>query len=92
MTNIFVFSFQRYRYTEAYQVDLKLRTLEKEFITKSIVDEEVLSRMRSASDWRERLIVSFLNFLELTTRIKNKAKQFRLNYACKRNVQRWSIL
>ena len=58
--------------------------MEKEFITKSIVGEEVLYRMRSASDWRERLIVSYLNFLELTSRIKNKAKQFRLNYACKR--------
>lgn len=56
-------SFQRYRYTEAYQVDLKLQTVEQEFISKSSDSEEVLLRIRSASQWRARLIVSHINFL-----------------------------
>ena len=49
--------------------------MEQEFISRSSVSDEVLSRMRSASDWRGRLIVSYMNFFELTSRIKNKAKQ-----------------
>lgn len=58
-----VFYLQRYRYTEAYQVDLKLRTVEQDFISKSSVGEEVLSRMRSASHWRSRLIESCMELL-----------------------------
>lgn len=70
----FLLSFQRYRYTEAYLVDLKLKTLEQEFISNNSVGEEVLARMRSAMDWRGRLIVSCINFLGVTPRIKNIAK------------------
>ncbi|KAF5460151.1 hypothetical protein F2P56_020040 [Juglans regia] len=51
-----VYYLQRYRYTEAYLVDLKLKTLEQEFISNNSVGEEVLARMRSAMDWRGRLI------------------------------------
>ncbi|PON97717.1 ELYS-like domain containing protein [Trema orientale] len=47
---------QRYRYSEAYQVDLRLKSLEQEFIAKNSVIEEVLIRMRSVSGWRAGLI------------------------------------
>jgi E3 ubiquitin-protein ligase HOS1 len=50
---LIVFYLQRYRYTEAYQVDVKLRTVEQEFISRSSVSDEVLSRVRSASEvWK----------------------------------------
>lgn len=58
-----VFFLQRHRYAEAYQVDLKLQTVEQEFILKSPVGEEVLSRMRSASHWRARLIDNCMELL-----------------------------
>ncbi|KAE8055883.1 hypothetical protein FH972_012694 [Carpinus fangiana] len=58
-----VFYLQRYRYTEAYQVDLKLQTVEQEFISKSSDDEEVLLRIRSASQWRARLIDNCMELL-----------------------------
>ncbi|XP_030500875.2 E3 ubiquitin-protein ligase HOS1 isoform X1 [Cannabis sativa] len=51
-----VFYIQRYRYSEAYQVDLRLKSLEQEFIAKNSVSEEVLSRMRSVCGWREGLV------------------------------------
>lgn len=51
-------SFQRYRYSEAYQVDQILQNLEQEFISKNSVSEDVLSRMKSVSRWRAGLIVS----------------------------------
>lgn len=56
-------SFQRYRYSEAYQVDQILQNLEQEFISKNSVSEDVLSRMKSVSRWRAGLIVSgFLRY------------------------------
>ncbi|XP_062073930.1 E3 ubiquitin-protein ligase HOS1 [Humulus lupulus] len=51
-----VFYIQRYRYSEAYQVDLRLKILEQEIISKNSVSEEVVSRMRSVSGWREGLV------------------------------------
>lgn len=52
--------FQRYRYSEAYQVDQILQNMEQEFISKNSVREEVLYRMKSVSSWRTGLIVSGL--------------------------------
>ena len=49
---------QRYRYTEAYQVDRELQTVEQDFISKGSVQEEVLTRMKSTSHWRSGLVVS----------------------------------
>lgn len=51
-----VYYIQRYRYSQAYQVDLILRGVEQEFITKNSLSEEVLSRMRSTSGWRAGLV------------------------------------
>lgn len=56
---------QRCRYVEAYQVSLKLWTLEEDFILTHSVNEEfleVLSRMESCRQRRKALVVSTLNF------------------------------
>ncbi|GAA0157293.1 ubiquitin-protein ligase [Lithospermum erythrorhizon] len=51
-----VYFLQRYRYIDAYQVDQKLQNVEKDFIVKGSATEEVLSKMRSTSQWRAGLI------------------------------------
>ncbi|XP_060674306.1 E3 ubiquitin-protein ligase HOS1 isoform X2 [Ziziphus jujuba] len=51
-----IFYIQRYRYSEAYQVDLILKGIEQEFISKNSVSDDVLSRMRLASCWRAALV------------------------------------
>ncbi|CAN1333779.1 E3 ubiquitin-protein ligase HOS1, partial [Linum perenne] len=53
-----VYYLQRYRYTEAYEVDAKLQTVEQEFISTNPINEAVVSRMRSANHWRASLVVS----------------------------------
>ncbi|MBA0609666.1 hypothetical protein Godav_021682, partial [Gossypium davidsonii] len=56
---LLVFYLQRYRYVEAYQVSLKLRTLEEDFISTHSVNEEfleVLSRMESCRQRRKALV------------------------------------
>ncbi|XP_062027506.1 E3 ubiquitin-protein ligase HOS1 [Rosa rugosa] len=58
-----VFYIQRYRYSEAYQVDQILKNLEQEFISKNSVCEEVLSRMKSVSGWRTGLIDKCMDLL-----------------------------
>ncbi|EOY24269.1 HOS1 [Theobroma cacao] len=51
-----VFYLQRYRYVEAYQVNLKLWSLEQDFIANDSVNEEVLSRMESQRQKRKELV------------------------------------
>ncbi|XWS49134.1 hypothetical protein CRYUN_Cryun13aG0137500 [Craigia yunnanensis] len=51
-----VFYLQRYRYVEAYQVNLKLWSLEQDFISTDSVNEEVLSTMESQRLWRKELV------------------------------------
>ncbi|XVF10877.1 hypothetical protein REPUB_Repub07fG0221100 [Reevesia pubescens] len=54
-----VFYLQRYRYVEAYQVNLKLWTLEEDYISTHSVDEEfleVLSTMESRRQRRKELV------------------------------------
>lgn len=58
-----VFYLQRYRYTEAYQVDRKLQSVEQDFISKSSVQEEVLTRMKSTSHWRSGLVDKSMELL-----------------------------
>lgn len=60
------FSFQRYRYAEAYQVNLILQSVEQDYILKNPVSEEVLSRMQSQIHWRTKFVVSGLNSLGQT--------------------------
>ncbi|CAK9185019.1 unnamed protein product [Ilex paraguariensis] len=50
-----VFYLQRFQYVEAYQVDCKLKCVEQD-ISNNYVSEEVLSRIRSASHWRTKLV------------------------------------
>lgn len=57
----FCISFQRFRYHEAYQVNLLLQKAEQGHISENSVAEDVLSRMRSTSHWRAGLVVSCLN-------------------------------
>lgn len=58
-----VFYIQRYRYSQAYQVDLILKSVEQEFISKNSVSEEVLSGMRSTSGWRSGLVEKCMSLL-----------------------------
>lgn len=53
--------FQRYRYAEAYQVNVKLKSVEQDFLSRNPDGEEILSRMQSQSHWRAKLVVSVLN-------------------------------
>ncbi|CAN6814833.1 unnamed protein product [Brassica oleracea] len=69
---IIVISFlnQRYRYIQAYQVDLKLQSIAETFVSENRIGEEVMSRMRSQSHWRKEL-VDCLTFLNLKYTIWN---------------------
>ncbi|XAR54921.1 hypothetical protein NMG60_11030256 [Bertholletia excelsa] len=58
-----VFYLQRYRYFEAYQIDRKLQSLEQDFISKNSVSEEVIFRVRSASQWRAGLVEKGIELL-----------------------------
>ncbi|XP_065857743.1 E3 ubiquitin-protein ligase HOS1 [Euphorbia lathyris] len=68
-----VFYLQRYRYAEACQVDLKLQNMEKDFISNNPVSKEVLSRMRSASDWRSGLVAKSIELLPQVQQQQAKA-------------------
>ncbi|KAK6117455.1 hypothetical protein DH2020_048782 [Rehmannia glutinosa] len=57
-----VFYLQRYRYTEAYQVDSKLQTLEEDFISKTRNDE-ISYKVRSMSHWRKGLVSQSVELL-----------------------------
>lgn len=59
----FLLLFQRYRYAEAYQVNLKLQSLEQDFLSKKLVGEEKSSNMQSQSHWRTELVVSGIPLL-----------------------------
>lgn len=54
---------QRYRYTEAYQVDSKLQTLEEDFISKT-QNDGISFKVKSMSHWRKALVVSCLTFFK----------------------------
>ncbi|XP_050143725.1 E3 ubiquitin-protein ligase HOS1-like isoform X3 [Malus sylvestris] len=71
-----VFYIQRYRYSEAYQVDQILKNLEEEFISKNSVSEEVSSRMRSMSRWRAGLIDKCMELLPEVQRQEIKSGKF----------------
>ena len=57
----FCIFFQRFRYLEAYQVNLLLQKAEQGYLSENSVHEDVLSRMKSTSHWRAGLVVSFPN-------------------------------
>lgn len=49
---------QRYRYIQAYEVDLKVQKIEEAFVSETRIGDEVMSRMQSQSHWRKELVVS----------------------------------
>lgn len=58
-----VFYLQRYRYSEAYEVDRQLQSMEQDFISKNSVSEEMESRMKSISYWRAGLVDKSIELL-----------------------------
>ncbi|XP_014521057.1 E3 ubiquitin-protein ligase HOS1 isoform X1 [Vigna radiata var. radiata] len=58
-----VFYFQRHRYSEAYQVHIKLEKVEQDSISKGSVSEEFLPKLEKAIQWRSNLINRCLELL-----------------------------
>ncbi|KAL8497697.1 hypothetical protein ACS0TY_021140 [Phlomoides rotata] len=57
-----VYYLQRYRYTEAYQVDSKLQAQEEDFISKA-QNEEISFKVESMSHWRKGLVGQSVDLL-----------------------------
>ncbi|XP_076953163.1 E3 ubiquitin-protein ligase HOS1-like [Bidens hawaiensis] len=70
-----VFYLQRYRYVEAYQVDQKLQSLEENFISNKIVDDDVINRMRATQHWRAGLVNKGIQLLPEVEQEKVKSGQ-----------------
>ncbi|XP_061368262.1 E3 ubiquitin-protein ligase HOS1 [Gastrolobium bilobum] len=51
-----VFYIQRYRYSEAYQVHIKLEKAEQDSISKGSISQEFLPRLETAINWRANLV------------------------------------
>lgn len=58
-----VFYIQRYRYSEAYQVHIKLEKVEQDFISKGSISQEFLPRLETAIQWRSNLVKRSLELL-----------------------------
>ncbi|XP_076943325.1 E3 ubiquitin-protein ligase HOS1-like isoform X2 [Bidens hawaiensis] len=58
-----VFYLQRYRYVEAYQVDRKIRSVEEDFISKNLVNEDVKNQMVNAQRLRAGLVDKSIQLL-----------------------------
>ncbi|WJX55069.1 RING-type E3 ubiquitin transferase [Trifolium repens] len=58
-----VFYIQRYRYSEAYQVHIKLEKVEQDFISKGSISQEFLPRLEKTIQWRSNLINRSLELL-----------------------------
>ncbi|CAH8376467.1 unnamed protein product [Eruca vesicaria subsp. sativa] len=58
-----VFYLQRYRYIQAYQVDLRLEGIEETFVSENRIGEQVMSRIRSQSQWRKELVDKAIDIL-----------------------------
>ncbi|KFK36872.1 hypothetical protein AALP_AA4G182700 [Arabis alpina] len=71
-----VFYLQRYRYIQAYQVDLKLQKIEEDFVSENRVGEEVLSRMQSQSHWRKELVEKAIDLLPAIQQQQVRSGQF----------------
>lgn len=58
-----VFYIQRYRYSEAYQVHMKLEKVEQNFISKGLISQDFLPRLETAIRWRSNLVNRCLELL-----------------------------
>lgn len=56
--NLNFFRLQRYRYADAFKVNLKLQSIEEHFLSSKSISEEVLSKMQSQIHWRNKFVVS----------------------------------
>ncbi|KAI3756557.1 hypothetical protein L1987_56378 [Smallanthus sonchifolius] len=70
-----VFYLQRYRYVEAYQVDQELQSLEKNFISNNLVDDDVKIRMVTTQHWRAGLVNKNIQLLPEVEQEKVKSGQ-----------------
>lgn len=71
-----VYYLQRFRYMEAYQVDRKLQSLEKDCISKSSASEIFVSRIRASSQWRVSLVDKCIQLLPATQQQLLKSGNF----------------
>ncbi|KAF8108335.1 hypothetical protein N665_0111s0046 [Sinapis alba] len=71
-----VFYLQRYRYIQAYQVDLKLQSIEEAFVSENRIGEEVMSRMRSQTHWRKELVDKAIDTLPVIQQQQVRSGQF----------------
>lgn len=55
---IYLSVFQRYRYSEAYQVHTELEKVEQDSISKGSIRQEFLPKLEKAIQWRANLVVS----------------------------------
>ncbi|CAN7137977.1 unnamed protein product [Brassica rapa subsp. narinosa] len=66
----------RYRYIQAYQVDLRLQKIEEAFVSENRIGEEVMSRMRSQSHWRKELVDKAIDILPAIQQQQVRSGQF----------------
>ncbi|KAL0740150.1 hypothetical protein Bca4012_081663 [Brassica carinata] len=71
-----VFYLQRYRYIQAYQVDLRLQGIEEAFLSENRIGEEVMSRMQSQSHWRKELVDKSIDVLPVIQQQQVRSGQF----------------
>ncbi|XP_024003814.1 E3 ubiquitin-protein ligase HOS1 isoform X2 [Eutrema salsugineum] len=71
-----VFYLQRYRYIQAYQVDLKLQKIEEAFVSENRIGEEAMSRMRSQSHWRKELVDKAIEILPVIQQQQVRSGQY----------------
>ncbi|CAL0314315.1 unnamed protein product [Lupinus luteus] len=65
-----VFYIQRYRYSQAYQVHIRLENIEQDYISKGSISEEFLPRLETAIRWRANLVNRCLELLPETEQHK----------------------
>ncbi|XP_010508965.1 PREDICTED: E3 ubiquitin-protein ligase HOS1-like [Camelina sativa] len=71
-----VFYLQRYRYIQAYQVDLKLQKIEDCFLSDIRIGEEVMFRMQSQIRWRKELVDRSIDILPVIQQQQVRSGQF----------------
>ncbi|XP_022922347.1 E3 ubiquitin-protein ligase HOS1-like [Cucurbita moschata] len=70
---LFVYYLQRFRYLEAYQVNILLQKAEQGYLSENSVHEDVLSRMKSTSHWRAGLVDKFMELLPEVQQLEIKS-------------------
>ncbi|KAG2326356.1 hypothetical protein Bca52824_009084 [Brassica carinata] len=71
-----VFYLQRYRYIQAYQVDLRLQKIEEALLSENQIGEEAMIRMLSQSRWRKELVDKALDILPVIQQQQVRSGQY----------------